>query len=178
MILGRRGEGELFTWGRRYFLYVSLIPAANPRLLATYPHVSSDLLLQIGLSVPTFQFRGRRENGRNSSAFKRNSPSTSRWKVKRLRPSRALKRTTFGSGGAWENTACCTLCWFFSPNIKGKISLCNILQHFNELLSSSDVGQVGDNNPLYLLTTKMSLGQIALLHSAVFEPRWIEMWVI
>lgn len=64
---------ELFTWVCRDFQFVSPTPAANPMPPRNFPHVSSDLLLQIELSVPTFHFRGKRENGKNSPAFKKNS---------------------------------------------------------------------------------------------------------
>lgn len=66
-------EGKLFTRGRRYFSVCLAKSSHKPTPPCNLPHVSTDLLLQIELWVPTFQLRGRRKNGRNSSAFKRNS---------------------------------------------------------------------------------------------------------
>lgn len=183
-----KGDDSLKAWGGWAFhmrtQVFSVCPPNSghkPTPPCNLPHVSSDLLLKIELLVPTFQFRGRRENGRNSSAFKRNSSFNEHtWKVKRLRPSRALNRTcTFGSWVVPDKKPRVALyVYSYRQTSKGRLACSNILQHFNELLLSSDVGQVGDNNPLYLHTTKMSHGQITLLDSAVFEPHWIEMWVI
>lgn len=186
-MLRRGGDGKLFTWGRRYFSVCLAKSSHKPTPPCNHPHVSADLLLQIELWVPSFQFRGRRENERNSSAFKRNSrtafPSTSKWKVKRFHPSEARKRIKFGvcwclrKHRVFSFAACALSVYFSSPNIKGEISSSNILQHFNELLSLT-WWQGGNNNPLYLHTTKMSHSQPALLDLAGFEPCWTEMSVI
>lgn len=183
----RRSEGvgrvSFSHEGAGIFLCVSLNPATNPRLLATtlmsplisccklnsgFPAFSSEAGEKMGgillhsreILTPLFlQRASERQNG--------------------FHPSKARKRIKVGVCWCLRKhrvcsfAACALSVYFSSPNIKGEISPSNILQHFNELLSLT-WWQGGNNNPLYLHTTKMSHSQPALLDSAAFEPRWTE----
>lgn len=159
-----KGAASLKAWGR-WALHKKVqgfsVRLSHKPTPTNFPHSSSDLLLQMKLLVPTFHFRGKRENGKNSSAFMTNSsgrcskllhllfltilpPFTGKLTVKLLRPSEALKQIKFVFACVSESIHSPLVCqllfnWLiFLTNIKGKISLCNIM-HFNGLLSLSDL---------------------------------------
>lgn len=130
-----------------------------------FSHPSSDLLVQIELSVPTFHFRGKRVKWAEFFCTEEEIPPlrcskllyllfvafhlllTGKLTVKPLRPSGELKQNQSGSVYQCPGRAfilpsfVCRLLFnwlIFLTHIKGKISLRNITQHSNELLSLSD----------------------------------------
>lgn len=152
--------------GCRDFLRVSLIPATDPRLLATslipplisccklnfqFPPFTSEAGEKMGRILPR---RGEIPPHRCSKlwylllvAFRLLSQANER--RNRLCPSGELKQNRSGSvyqrpGKAYHSPprsfAACSFNWLiFLTHIKGKISLRNIAQHPNELLSLSDL---------------------------------------
>lgn len=121
-------------------------------------HVSSDLILQIGHSSPSSLFErgsqirgGWRDKGKNSAASERNScTSFSKffafpWKLSHscaelmleFKACRAVGRLISPCRDHLTATRLPVLicCLGFFTKVKGKISVCNILLYFNDLLS-------------------------------------------
>lgn len=61
------GENELFTRGCRYFLYVSLFPATNPRLHATSTMPALISYCKLDILLPPFSKKRRQIRGRQKT---------------------------------------------------------------------------------------------------------------
>lgn len=204
LILWRCGEDELFTRGRGYFLYVSLIPATNPRLLAT--SLMSPLIscCKLNFRLPPFSSEAGKKMGRILLHSREIPPFvvpncftclfncfttcneqikwetvSSIWSIKlnHIWVCLCLRKHLFSCA---HLLPALEFVYFFlqHPTSKRRLACaisCNILMSYYHCLTR---WQGGDNNPLYLHTTKMSHSQPALLDSALFEPHWREMSVI